>query len=278
MFKGRRLAIATMHHKDSVIAPVLETALGVHCFTPKNMDTDALGTFTGEVARTLTPIEAARQKCLIAMELTGCDLAVASEGSFGSHPHISFLPADDELLVLIDKKYELEIVERELSISTNFNGEVVTGLQELRDFAKRAKFPQHGLVLSSGRDSVAPIYKGITDYIRLEQTFLSLITAYGSAYVTTDMRAMYNPTRMRVIEAVANKLAARVLTACPKCNTPGFGVTGAAGGLPCGYCHQPTRSILHHVCQCTKCNYKAIKMHPFGKTTEDPQYCDYCNP
>lgn len=278
MFEGRKLVIATMHNKESVIAPVLESVLGVRCFTPKNLYTDALGTFSGEIPRTLTPIEAARQKCIMAMELSGCDLAVASEGSFGPHPGMPFLPVDDELLVLIDKKNQLEITERELSINTNYSGEAITQIQQLKDFAEKAKFPKHGLLLSSSQDSTNPIYKGIIDYVQLEQAFNFFINTYGSAYVTTDMRALYNPTRMSVIEVAATKLAARALNQCPQCSTPGFGITGSKSGLPCAYCNQPTRSVLHHVCQCTKCNYTAIKMHPFGKTTEDPQYCDYCNP
>ena len=56
------------------------------------------------------------------MELANCDLAVASEGSFGPHPTIYFVHADDEFLLFIDKKNDLEIIVRELSTVTNFNG------------------------------------------------------------------------------------------------------------------------------------------------------------
>jgi hypothetical protein len=41
------------------------------------------------------PIATARQKCLLA-KLSNCDLGVASEGSFGSHPSIFIASADDE--------------------------------------------------------------------------------------------------------------------------------------------------------------------------------------
>lgn len=36
------------------------------------------------------------------MELTGADLALVSEGSFGAHPTAFFLPANEEWLVLLD--------------------------------------------------------------------------------------------------------------------------------------------------------------------------------
>ncbi|QYJ68899.1 DUF6671 family protein [Flavobacterium litorale] len=278
MFEGRPLAIATMHKKESVIAPILETVLGVHCFTPYGLDTNTLGTFTGEIPRTLTPLEAARQKCHAAMELSNCDLAVASEGSFGAHPNIPFLPANEELLVLVDKKNDVEIVVRELSITTNFNGEEVRTMADLYAFAKRVNFPEHAIVLRDSRESNRAIHKGITRYTELENFFTALLKKYGTAYAETDMRAMYNPTRMQVIQAAANKLASKALVCCPACDTPGFGVTATEGGLPCSYCSLPTKSVLHHVSTCTKCNYTSTKKYPTGKTTEDPQYCDYCNP
>ncbi len=77
MFKGRTLLIATKHRKEQVISPILEEALGVKCIVSENIDTDVLGTFTGEVERTNSPLETARMKC-----------ELASEGSFGSHPYL----------------------------------------------------------------------------------------------------------------------------------------------------------------------------------------------
>ena len=67
MFKGRKLVIATKHEKEKVIAPILEKELGVKCFVAPDLDTDLLGTFTGEVERKDDPIITARKKCLIAM-------------------------------------------------------------------------------------------------------------------------------------------------------------------------------------------------------------------
>ena len=109
-FTNRTLAIATKHNKEAVIAPILEKHLLVTCITPENLDTDQLGTFSGEIERVMDPLAAARQKCYLAMERANTDLAVASEGSFGAHPLLYFLPADDELLLLVDKKNNLEIV------------------------------------------------------------------------------------------------------------------------------------------------------------------------
>ena len=56
MFQNRQLLIATKHNKERVIAPLLEEALGVTCVVNDTFDTDTLGTFTGEVERTLDPL------------------------------------------------------------------------------------------------------------------------------------------------------------------------------------------------------------------------------
>ena len=47
MFKGRKLLIATKHHKEMIIAPILEKELAVTCYTSDVFDTDSLGTFSG---------------------------------------------------------------------------------------------------------------------------------------------------------------------------------------------------------------------------------------
>jgi hypothetical protein len=67
MFKNRELVIATKHHKEKVIAPLLEKELGVKCIVVKNFDTDQFGTFTGELARAEDAITTARKKCIAAM-------------------------------------------------------------------------------------------------------------------------------------------------------------------------------------------------------------------
>jgi len=278
MYKGRNLIIATKHEKEKVIGPILEKELGVKCFVNLDLDTDELGTFTGEVERKDDPITTARKKCLLAMEISDCDLAISSEGSFGQHPSICFVNADDEILLFIDKKNDIEIISRELSVDTNFNGEEINSEKQLHEFAKRVKFPSHGLIIRKAKDDFRNIVKGINNVEQLNNTFYNLITNFGTAYIETDMRAMYNPTRMKVIECAAKKLADKINTPCPVCKMPGFGITDSKKGLPCEICNFPTHSILSYIYSCKKCYFTNTKQYPNGKKTEDPMYCDICNP
>jgi hypothetical protein len=278
MFKGRSLVIATKHKKEDVIAPAIEAALSVTCFVNDNFDTDELGTFSGEIERKLDPLSTARQKCLLAMELSNCDLGIASEGSFGAHPSIPFGSADDELLIFIDKKNHLEVVVRELSMDTNFNGKTITNEKDLLEFAELVKFPSHGLILRKSKQDTKSIIKGITHLNDLLEGFHKLYDSYGSVFVETDMRALFNPSRMSVIETATHKLVEKIKSCCPNCNLPGFGVTDVKKGLPCALCGGPTSSTLSFVYQCKQCNFKNEALHPHDKTEEDPMYCDFCNP
>lgn len=70
LFLGRRLVIATKHQKETIIGPRVESKLGALPFVPKNLDTDVLGTFTGEIERSSDPLSTARQKCEMAMKHT----------------------------------------------------------------------------------------------------------------------------------------------------------------------------------------------------------------
>lgn len=278
LFKGRHLLIASKHKKEEVISPLFEKELGVKCFISMDFDTDIFGTFTGEIEREFDPITSARQKCIHGMEITNCDLVIASEGSFGAHPSIYFAPADDEFLIFIDKKNGLEITVRELSLNTNFNGEEIYNIQELEKFANKVAFPTHGLILRTSKNSTDEIFKGINTWDSLYETFTYLRAKNENVFIETDMRAMYNPTRMSVIELAAKKLLDKIKSCCPQCQTPGFGITEVQQGLPCSNCGAATRSTLCFIYQCVKCSARNIKMYPNNKTEEDPMYCDHCNP
>lgn len=278
LFEGRSIAIATRHSKEVAIAPVLEKELGVVCVTPPDLDTDAFGTFTGEVERKASALDAARLKCRMAIEATGLDLAVASEGSFGPHPAYPFLPADEELLVLVDIKNGLEIVVREWSMETNFNGSMCSSWAELSAFADKAGFPSHGLILRKSHTDTTAVIKGIVDQQVLESAAERLLRENGNVYVETDMRACFNPMRMRVIRNAAQELSKKMRSSCPECGCPGYGVADVKSGLRCSGCNFPTRSTLKYIHACGRCGHSHEEWYPLGKREEDPMYCDNCNP
>ena len=272
------MVIATKHGKEKVIGPMFESTFGIRCVVDNKVDTDLLGTFTGEVEREGSPLEVLRKKCEMAMELTGHDLAVASEGSFGPHPVLGFVPADEEWMLMTDRRHGWEVFVGDVSASTNFAGRMLRTETELAAFAREVGFPSHAIILRRSRYDHLHLIKGIRTWRQLRNGFRVFVREQGSAYAETDMRAMCNPTRMEVIRAVAEKLAGRIGIPCPVCETPGFGTVTVRRGLPCSACGYPTRSVLAHQLSCGKCGYSEEREYPDGKRQEDPRYCDCCNP
>lgn len=278
MFANRRLLIATMHKKEQVIAPILERELGVSCFTLDHFDTDSLGTFSGEIERKSDPISTAIEKCKTAMTLANCDLGVASEGSFGNHLTVFFATADDEFLVFIDLKNNLEIIARNISLDTNFASETISSIPDLKTFAKKVQFPSHGIILKDNALKPKVIYKDCNSWSDLETAFYNLTQQQTSITAETDMRAMRNPTRMKVIEQATLNLIKKIKSTCPSCNHPGFEVIEILRGLPCEICNAPTRSPKIERFKCKKCTFEALIEISIDKKYEDPMYCDFCNP
>jgi len=278
IFENRTLVVASCHKKEEAILPHLQTALGILPVIPHGLDTDAFGTFSGEKPRISDPLTTARNKCLYAMKQCRAELGVASEGSFGPHPAYPFVAADDELLMFIDLKNNLEIVVREISTDTNFSSSTINSEAELLDFATRSQFPSHALILKGKHHDEVLYRKGITDHSILMEAFHFLSEQCTHITVETDMRAMYNPTRMNVIREAARKLTDKILTPCTRCESPGFGVIRTEVGLPCAWCGNPTSSILSFVYRCNSCHFEERKLYPHGKHTADPMYCNSCNP
>jgi len=278
MFNQRLLLIVTKHQKERVISPLFEKAFRLKSRVSSNFDTDSMGTFTGEVERRDDALTTLRDKCLRAMDLEGSDLAVANEGSFGPHPQLIFTPVDSEMAIFIDKQNQIEIVASVTSMSTNFCGRFVDTYEDLLKFASDCHFPSHAMILRKDQGSKQDIFKGIVSEEQLFIAYSFLKNKYSLVFAETDMRALYNPSRMLVIESVFEKLISKINSVCPQCKTIGFDIIDFKTGLPCNQCGFKTRSVLAHLYQCKKCHHAEERSYPNSILTEDPMYCDICNP
>lgn len=281
-FKNRLAILATMHQKERVIAPLLETELNLQVIVPSQFDTDRFGTFTREIKRVGTQIEAARLKAQKVLELTGETIAIASEGSFYPHPAFPFLSCDREIVLLIDKTNQLEIIGQEITTETNHNHQQVRSIEAALEFAQKVGFPEHGLVVMASQNSTEKeeIIKGIITQEKLIESVEIFLkkSPTKTIHIETDMRAMYNPTRMKAIAKATHNLIEKLNRFCPQCSAPGFDIVERLSGLPCGWCSSPTSLIRAAIYQCQKCNYRQETLFPDGVETADPSYCPYCNP
>ena len=280
LFKNRIAVLGTRHHKEKVISPIIEQNLGLKVIVPNDFNTDVFGTFTREVKRIGTQLEAARLKAEKALELTGETIALASEGTFAPHPSFPFVSYNREVVILLDKLHDIEIIGQYFSTETNHSYKIITSFQEAYDFAMSVGFPEHGLIvmIESPSQDKGDIIKGITTKEQLFEAVTFAIKKAGKAHIETDMRALYNPTRMKNIEKATHNLIQKINQVCPQCSCPGFDVIERKKGLPCAYCHLPTALTRSAIYQCKKCGFSQERLFPDGWEKADPSQCSYCNP
>jgi hypothetical protein len=276
---NRVAVLGTMHQKETAIAPILAETVGIQVVVPERFDTDRFGTFTRDRDRPGSQLETARQKARAALEQTDCTLGIASEGSFGPHPGLPMLPCDREVVLLLDTAHGLEIVGAALSTQTNYRHAVVQSVAEALRFAETVQFPSHGLVVMpppSGARTAGEIVKGIVDRETLVAAVETLLGRSPTVHVETDMRALYNPTRMAVIAQATQDLVQRMQQGCPACGLPGFGEVERRSGLPCGVCGTPTALTAAVIWQCPACQFRQEVPGPLAAA--DPGSCPFCNP
>lgn len=267
-----------MHGKEKIIAPLLEEGLGCRVEHVSGYDTDLLGTFTREIPRPGSQLDAARRKARIGMELTGLPLGLASEGIFGPDPFTGLFAWNRELVIWIDDEMNIEVVGV-ASGKTNYAHRLISGWEEAEEFARSIGFPDHRLVVRPDSEKDGRIRKGIDGWGAFREAFHAACgeAENGSAFIETDMRAHANPTRRERISQAARDLAQRLLCRCPACATPGFAIVERVPGLPCEDCGAPTPEILAETRGCVKCSHR-ITMERDGARHAPAGRCPRCNP
>jgi len=277
-YDGEEIAFLTQHGKEKLIGTLLEYSFRCRVKHVDGYDTDQLGTFTREIPREGTQLEAAVRKARIGMELTGCHLGLASEGAFGPDPAAGMMPWDVEMVVLVDDQQDLQIAG--IAQGPARMGHIITGSRdELLEFARRHDSPNHALVLRPEDVPDAPIVKGLKEQSELLGAFEQAIKASssGQVFCEVDLRAHCNPTRQVLIRKAAENLVERLFSGCPSCGSPGYWVKGLRTGLPCAWCKVPTHEIIADIWACPGCGLEHERERQHKKFA-DPAHCDNCNP
>lgn len=277
-FSGETVYFATKHSKEKALAPVLEK-LGLKCIRA-DVDTDQFGTFSGEIERAGSVRETLRLKTSAAGKaFPDARFLMASEGSFGPHPLIGFLQSDHEALLFVDRKLKTEIYVEEISTETN-HSEIEFGPRDnLQEFLNQIGFPEHGIIVKiKGNKEI--VFKDNRTYQAVGQAIIDafLVSKEPKIILSTDMRANFNPSRMKVIEKAGQKLVDVLNSFCPECQTPGFSISRGIPGLPCEECGQPSRISKDVLWSCVNCNYSIQKERPDGVVKISASDCEYCNP
>lgn len=275
-YAGLTAFMATKHQKVPLVAPAFAARVGMTVLEAR-VDTDTLGTFSGEIPRPGTPWQTAVAKAHLGLDAVGGRLGLASEGSVGPHPSVPFLLAATELVVLVDRELDIVIGDMETSLELRTVSARVAPGEPLDAVMERGDLPHHALVVRPAEGPMSVVGKGLRDRAEVERWIreAAAVSPDGCAIVETDLRAHECPSRRSVIERAARRLAERVASCCPWCDTPGFGIVGVEPGAPCAECSSPTRLPSAHLWACTLCD--VTERRPV-LTPADPSQCPWCNP
>ncbi len=277
-YYGLKASLLTQHGKEKVIFPELQQTNELEVFLVQGYDTDKLGTFTREIPRLGSQLDAARKKARIGMELSGARLGVASEGSFNQDPYTGLIPWNYELVLLMDDTRGLEISGFSSSFAQSASKKL-SSWDELISFLSEAQFPTHHLILRPDDEYHPNCKKGLDCLDSLKEAFFWAMhqSKTNHVFVENDLRAHTNPTRMANILKATQDLARKMNSLCPACSSPGFWISRTQNGLPCSRCDAPTNLPISNIWSCVKCAHtKEVVIE--NQTKADPSKCNFCNP
>jgi hypothetical protein len=183
-------------------------------------------------------------------------------------------------MAFIDRKRGLRILETLGTHRTNWRLQrFKAGDPNVPLVVKAMGFPRFGVFVISSSDPSRPV----KDLANMDEVVAAVNreanrSEEGLAIVIADMRANRNPTRMRVLRALAWKLAKRLERLCPKCQTPGFGAIGSRRGLPCECCGEATHWVDFEIDGCSACGHASARPRKDGRKTAPKLSCAPCNP
>ena len=271
--------VTTKHFKTPLFINEYSRALNWKLQTA-DLDTDTLGTFSGEIERTDSPLNTAIKKARMGIDETGIQFGLASEGSISNDLLVPLLISDIETVVFVDSARDLVISESYRSFEIVALQKEVDSDTDLADFLNKVDFPNHALIakIKSPYGNVVAT-KGITDDSHLRRAIAELAEKSPNKKVTLepDLRAHFSPTRQVNIKNAAELLLKRISHLCPSCQTPGFGKITYEKGLICSDCGTLSPEALKsEILNCISCPYSKLGKVLAAKL--EPRFCPVCNP
>lgn len=275
---GQVAVLTTKHEKLPLIAPPFSELIRLQISECRE-DTDQLGTFSGEVERTLPPFETAVAKARLGMNKLGIPLGLASEGSIGPDREVGFFTSNLEYLVFIDDTQDLVISEVFRSFDIRAGTLVTEPGHEISNFLEKVDFPNHKLIVTANSGPKSSVVKGIGSWDELKNAieFNAKSSLDGKVVIQSDLRAHCSPSRQKNIKNVAALLAKRIATLCVMCQVAGWGRVDYERGLDCIACGKhKSLAIKREILGCITCDHR--EEGELLKEFLDPAHCDFCNP
>jgi predicted Zn-ribbon and HTH transcriptional regulator len=278
-YENIKIALTTIHQKEKVIAPAFQNRLKARIITI-NVDTDTLGTFSGEIERVDSPKITVSKKALLGIQVSNIKRGIATEGSFHPHPTIPLISIHHEIICFLDLEIGIEIYEQKIFGFPVYGSIEVEDITQAEEFLIKNRIGSYKFIAQASKINNAQIFKNLSTIEEVNKAILEIQNTSGEKLIriTTDMRAHCNPLRMWRIRYLARTMAKRLTVHCPKCKAPGFGITSQELGLRCNECNSETTQIKSTIFSCSKCKHIEKKQREDGRKKAYPSECNYCNP
>lgn len=274
-------AILTKHGKAQVLAPLFHQQLGWQLRGSDGFDTDKLGMFSGEIPRTMTPLECATEKAQLALAHSDAEFGLGSEGSFNS-TYFGLMVMNQELLVLRHRHSNFTVVasaqrpvaavQRQCRTITQMNA-YIDALPPGQKFIAEMVAPETAKTrVAKGLSALSELLQQLPE-VRVSSDNEPLQHAVTLSW---DFRAHNCPERQHTIARAGEDLLRRLQHYCPHCECPNFVAEPYEKGLPCEVCGSPTQQWRSQRALCQQCRYAHVSA--LEPTTAAPDLCDFCNP
>lgn len=273
-----------MHGKEQVLSGLFADNLEARLVLPVGMDTDKFGTFSGEIERSADVKSVLRRKAHKGMERLGLEYGLASEGSFSSQPWLPFLGNNQESLLFVDARNEIEIFANVVNPSRQIDFCEAESESDVINFCRRVGCGSQGVILKPDYNHLDPawIFKGIINELDAVKIFHQIQEKFESKkiWIETDHRSHFSPKRQKVIFKAGEKLMGSLMSQCPRCHTPGFQMSDYLRGLVCSGCGLKSNKAEKEIWTCLSqsCDYNEIRNRLDGIKSLDPSQCHWCNP
>lgn len=114
-YQNKICRLASLHKKETAIGLPFEKFVGCKVVSAQ-INTDLVGTFTGEFERMFTPRAGIKETCDKELDLEKGTLGVANGGGFGPRPSVSLVPADFEIIFFANRSLASELTLTKLSL------------------------------------------------------------------------------------------------------------------------------------------------------------------
>lgn len=289
----KHIVIATMHGKETLIWPVLQSQRDCSISVPESFNTDRFGTFSGERVRTDTQQKTAALKAKKACDITGASMAIWSEWAFFSDWPMWLATCNLECLVLVDTDHDLEITAWARNYQVKSHRLQSSQWEEVEAYLldPHTDFPNHWILIrpeSYNRRHylfTSTWYRAkryLTKWIQTlddAKHWFELAQVASSTWrvlIEYDFRSQYHPTRQETISQAAHELVQRIQSSCPSCSSPWRWTSWYLGQAACLSCHAPTNYPTHEVWSCPSC--LRAEAREIAIDNELIEKCVYCHP